>query len=424
MKLEFAHTATQIVSRIAKILLEDGEAPTWKFTYGNYHNDPHPDILLLGSYRHPSTGNNLVGGVNLHYLSSKEKDDLARVLPQIMSAKNLYDRYHLGRDLVPSVFDNNYRTYNQDHIQGLTQDVMYPKYGFLKTAANAVKKTLGKLNPFKSREQKQQEAEPHYPSDLSNMHDRLSQAIAQVQKQEPEPPDTPEMQNARKAFLKFRSEQNAPTQRNVQNDPMQQVFQQINQERNELEDPYPEPRQPTIRDIGQDIETDYQENQRELQEPEIEDPLDPTPDVNLENVIYYSPKRKCYIMESFGRRRQTSPFLQLLESLRPEFCIAAQEVYDDWDQEMNYGGICDEIEQAISGVLGMHGIDSTLGGQDGDDHAYTVAFNDSESYIIDIPYHIYEHGSGFAWSKIEGVQFIPDHIEIYQIDHQEWNDLI
>ena len=78
-------------------ILEDGEGPRWKFNYDNWQNDPKPDILLLGAYRHPTTGNNLVGGINLNYLDTKTRDKLARNLPKIMEPNNLKRRYWAGR---------------------------------------------------------------------------------------------------------------------------------------------------------------------------------------------------------------------------------------------------------------------------------------------------------------------------------------
>ena len=59
-------------------ILEDEEGPRWMFNYDGFKNDPTPDILLLGAYRHPNTGNNLVGGVNLHYVSDEQRDRTGR----------------------------------------------------------------------------------------------------------------------------------------------------------------------------------------------------------------------------------------------------------------------------------------------------------------------------------------------------------
>src|SRR5688500_6669693 len=108
-------------------ILEDGEGPRWSFRYDRFKVDPTPDILLLGAWRHPNTGNDLVGGINIHYLDKKQVDALARALPQIMKAGNLKSRYWTGKKLVPEVFTKYYRTYNADFIRGVEQNVMYPK---------------------------------------------------------------------------------------------------------------------------------------------------------------------------------------------------------------------------------------------------------------------------------------------------------
>ncbi|MHA2428463.1 MAG: hypothetical protein ACXADB_10605, partial [Candidatus Hermodarchaeia archaeon] len=121
---------------------EAGEGPRWKFRYDNFNVDPTPDILLLGQWRHPSTNNNLVGGINTNYLSKKQVVELAKALPQIMSANSLYNRYWTGRRLLPDIFNNFYRTYNADYIRGVTQDTMEPKHNFRKAAALWIKKKL------------------------------------------------------------------------------------------------------------------------------------------------------------------------------------------------------------------------------------------------------------------------------------------
>ena len=113
MKLSDAYTATLEESRFAFSvpITEDEEGPRWKFGYSNARQDPSPDILLLGAYRHPNTGNNLIGGINLHYLNKKERDELARNLPNIMGGGNLYKRYWIGRRVSPSIFNKYYRLY-------------------------------------------------------------------------------------------------------------------------------------------------------------------------------------------------------------------------------------------------------------------------------------------------------------------------
>lgn len=43
------------------------------------------------------------------------------------------------------------------------------------------------------------------------------------------------------------------------------------------------------------------------------------------------------------------------------------------------------------------------GGQDGDDHAYLIVYNDVEAYIVDIPPGVYEEGGGYNWQKKSNV---------------------
>lgn len=303
MRLNFTSQASLEEARLlldAIVILEDGEGPRWRFHYDRWQHDRQPDVLLLGSYRHPNTGNNLVGGINLNYLSKEQRDNLARALPQIMAAGNLYHRYHTGKRLLPDIFDNSYRTYNAEHIRGVTKDVMYPKYGLVQTAKNWLKKTVGGI--FKSREQRKKDAAPKYPSDLSQMQDTLDQAVIQLQQNPPEsePPDTPEMQAARQNFLQFRQQQQmghdqlaqqerTPMRRELQDRQQQQdADPQVKQQRQ------PQPQDPQM-DMAQSFEREKQENQRELANPNNEIDLD-NPELE-EAIVYFSPLAGGYIIE-------------------------------------------------------------------------------------------------------------------------------
>lgn len=188
-------------------ICEDGEGPRWSFDYQNFKADPSPDILMLGAYRHPNTGNNLVGGINLHYLSRQQIDRLAMELPNIMKAGNLYGRYQVGRRRLPDIFKSFYRTYNAEYIGGVNQGVLYPKYGLLKSTTNWLKKKIGGM--FKTKDQRAKEAEPQFPSDLQNMNNRLDQVVRNLQSTPPEeaPPESPEMQRARDEFAKQQQDQ-------------------------------------------------------------------------------------------------------------------------------------------------------------------------------------------------------------------------
>lgn len=286
------------------LILEDEAGPRWKFQYDRFRNDPTPDILLLGAYRHPNTGNNLVGGINLHYLDSNQRDALSRALPEIMKQGNLKARYWMGRRLVPEVFDNFYRTYNSRFIRGVQKDTLYPKYGWLKTAKKWLGKKLGGLR--KTKAQRQKEAEPEYPDDLQTMQDRLDQAVLQLAQEPPieEPPDTPEMQSARQAFQDFQRRRTMQDIERQEDEPFLAAQQDLEQTYEEPSVQLPdetqlgpglEPEQESPEEIGRRLEQEQQARQKELSDPNNQ--VDP--DMDLEECIaYYSPIVGHYIFES------------------------------------------------------------------------------------------------------------------------------
>ena len=101
------------------VMLE-GYGRKYDFNYDNYQVDPRPSVLILGHWRHPRTRNQLVAGVNLNYLTDVEIEQLRRTLPQILKSRNLKDRYWAGRQLLPSVFNDNYRTYDKKFVHAVT----------------------------------------------------------------------------------------------------------------------------------------------------------------------------------------------------------------------------------------------------------------------------------------------------------------
>lgn len=117
-------------SRFTVVLTEAGALPRWQFDYdGKKTYDPRPDALVLGAYIHPSTGNRLVGGINLNYMTNAEVNQLERILPQLTKGRNLYERYNIGRSLSPTLFTTYYRTYNADNINMIGKSRAYPQYG-------------------------------------------------------------------------------------------------------------------------------------------------------------------------------------------------------------------------------------------------------------------------------------------------------
>jgi len=113
-----------------------------------------------------------------------------------------------------------------------------------------------------------------------------------------------------------------------------------------------------------------------------------------------------------------------LEALRPALVTAAQAVVDEWqqddegiDEEFGEGGACDAVAQAMAGVLGS--IDTMEGGQDGADHAYLIAYDDAEAFVVDIPPGVYERGGGYSWRKIPDAQITEGDIVIERINRSD-----
>lgn len=118
---------------------------------------------------------------------------------------------------------------------------------------------------------------------------------------------------------------------------------------------------------------------------------------------------------------------EITPSVKREIAIAAQKIYDDWDQEgehdeLNGGGICHIIADGIIEVLYNHKIDDCQTvSSNFEQHVYVVGRFKEGIYSIDIPYSIYEKGGGFTWKKIPGVIFSEHDIQIYHLDSDSNN---
>lgn len=102
-----------------------------------------------------------------------------------------------------------------------------------------------------------------------------------------------------------------------------------------------------------------------------------------------------------------------LFSLKSRLALSAQKVYDEWEQDENgycdilgKGGICQDIADAMAGVLSNNGIECTTVSQEsGEQHVYVVARTEDGVYNVDIPPYLYETGGGYCWKKIPDVEF-------------------
>jgi hypothetical protein len=120
------------------------------------------------------------------------------------------------------------------------------------------------------------------------------------------------------------------------------------------------------------------------------------------------------------------PLYKKLQSIRLQIAQAAQKVYDGWyqdeagfDEMYGGGGICHDIADAIVGVIYDH-IPSVIAGtvnpSCGENHVWTMVTledeDQGEGYVVDIPYHVYEKGGGYSWTKIPDVEFSPEDITL------------
>jgi hypothetical protein len=104
---------------------------------------------------------------------------------------------------------------------------------------------------------------------------------------------------------------------------------------------------------------------------------------------------------------------QKLLNLKPKLVLAAQQVYDNWEQNeegycdsLGQGGICQDIASAMVGVLDKNDIESATVSQTiGEQHVYVVAKTEDGIYEVDIPPYVYETGGGYCWKKIPNVKF-------------------
>jgi len=131
------------------------------------------------------------------------------------------------------------------------------------------------------------------------------------------------------------------------------------------------------------------------------------------------------------RTRAEANLQTKLIQLKPQMANAAQKVYDEWEQDeegidevFGAGGPCDQIADAIAGVI-VDNIDVNIteGGHEGDDHAWTIAYTNTEAYGIDIPPETYEEGGGYRWTKLKDVKFTPEDVEIFPL-HEFLEDIL
>ena len=116
------------------------------------------------------------------------------------------------------------------------------------------------------------------------------------------------------------------------------------------------------------------------------------------------------------------PASSALKPLRASLALAAQRVYDSWDQsdpdndELNGGGICHLIADQLADIINDAGIPCTSQSSCNEQHVYCVAQCSDGIFEVDVPHRLYERGGGFTWTKLPGITFSEGDISIYQLD--------
>lgn len=101
------------------LMLMEEKVKVSNFHYTKAKNDPEPEIIILGRWQHPKTGNKLLGGINLHYLDPEQADALYSALPKVMTKDSLKAKYWEARSLIPDIMNKAYRTYDEQHIDNM-----------------------------------------------------------------------------------------------------------------------------------------------------------------------------------------------------------------------------------------------------------------------------------------------------------------
>ena len=100
-------------------LITEAQAHVVRFTYERAKNDPKPRVLILGRWRHPTTGNKLVVGINLNYLDDSQILQIKKHILHIMEPSTLRNRWWRGFALLRNVWLRAYRQYDERFVHSI-----------------------------------------------------------------------------------------------------------------------------------------------------------------------------------------------------------------------------------------------------------------------------------------------------------------
>lgn len=118
------------------------------------------------------------------------------------------------------------------------------------------------------------------------------------------------------------------------------------------------------------------------------------------------------------------PASPMVRSLVPDLAGAAMKIYGEWlqdengfDEELGQGGICHLVADAMVEVLSAAGVTNVTSchAQVGENHVFVVAGLADGVYAIDIRPEVYEIGRGYVWRKRQGIEIMPEDVELQRI---------
>ena len=166
-------------------MTEAGYGRVFKFEYPPYKVDKKPRVLVLGRWRHPTTRNVLVCGINLNYLSDEEVVALRKNLGSILSKHRLKERYRAGAALLPQIFHEAYRTYKQGEIVTVSRETLRKWPSEKAREAEEKRQKWREMSP-------EERAEAYRERAKKAAETRVAKRLSSVQRRKVEPEIKPE----------------------------------------------------------------------------------------------------------------------------------------------------------------------------------------------------------------------------------------
>jgi len=112
--------------------------------------------------------------------------------------------------------------------------------------------------------------------------------------------------------------------------------------------------------------------------------------------------------------------LDAAKALAPALVQAAQAQYDRWDESdidtYAGGGICHFIADDMASLLANAGFEAASVSSSHEQHVYVVFQASQGVYMLDLPWHCYERGGGFSWTKLPDIVFSERDLVWYRLD--------